>query len=125
MIQFEVLYNQKKSSAVSDFVDFYYESLSAKNLSFTKVTFMLQGSYPVTPLFNVSLAGMYFPKLKGIFIGPSLTCSLTKNIDFSLITQSFAGQLMNGFTGTFKFRFSEAQMELLKFSFKQRNEPDQ
>lgn len=105
MIQFEVLYNQKRSSAVSDFVDFYYESLSAKNLSFTKMTFMLQGSYPVTPLLNVSLAGMYFPKLKGIFIGPSLTCSLTKNIDFSLITQSFAGQLMNGFTEHLNFGF--------------------
>lgn len=105
MIQFEVLYNQNKGSGVTDFADFYNESLSAKNLSFTKVTFMLQGSYPITPLFNVSLAGMYFPRLNGIFLGPSLTWSLTNNIDFSIISQSFAGQLIKGHTEHFNFGF--------------------
>ena len=105
MLQFEMLYNQNRSSGISNFVDFYNMSLSAKNLSFTKVTLMLQGSYPITPLFNVSLAGMYFPKLNGIFLGPSFTWSLTKNIDFSLITQSFAGQLLKGQTEHFNFAF--------------------
>jgi hypothetical protein len=105
MLQFEALYNQNKSSGVTNFVDFYNESLSAKNLSFAKVTFMLQGSYPITPLFNVSLACMYFPKLNGIFLGPSLTYSLTNNIDFSLITQSFAGQLVKGQTEHFNIGF--------------------
>ena len=98
MLQFEVLYNQNRSSVVSNFVDFYNESLSAKNLSFTKVTFMLQGSYPITPLLNVSLSGMYFPKLNWFFLGPSFTYSITENIDFSLIAQSFAGQLVKGQT---------------------------
>jgi hypothetical protein len=105
MLQFEVLYNQNRSSGISNFVDFYNMSLSAKNLSFTQVTLMLQGSYPITPLFNVSLAGMYFPKLNGIFLGPSFTWSLTKNIDFSLITQSFAGQLVKGQIEHFNFTF--------------------
>ncbi len=36
MLQFEVLYNQNRSSGISNFADFYNESLSAKNLSFTK-----------------------------------------------------------------------------------------
>ena len=81
---------------LSIFDDFYNMSLSAKNLSFTKVTLMLQGSYPITPLFSVSLAGMYFPKLNGMFLGPSFTWSLTNNLDFSLIVQSFAGQLIKG-----------------------------
>jgi hypothetical protein len=112
MIQFEALYNQSRSSGVTNFVDFYNESLSAKNLSFTKVTFMLQGSYPITPLFNVSLAGMYFPKLYGIFLGPSLTYSITNNIDFSFIIQSFAGQLVKGQTEHFDFGFLR-----LKWSF--------
>lgn len=105
MLQFEVLYNQNRSSGISNFADFYNESLSAKNLSFTKITFMLQGSYPITPLFNVSLAGMYFPKLNGFFLGPSFTYSLTNNIDFSLIAQSFAGQLVKGQTEHFNFGF--------------------
>ena len=104
-VQFEALYNQNRSSGVTSFVDFYNESLSAKNLSFTKVTFMLQGSYPITPLFNVSLAGMYFPKLNGIFLGPSFTWSLTNNLDFSLFVQSFAGQLVKGQTEHFNFGF--------------------
>ena len=104
-LQFEVMYNQNRSSGVTNFVDFYNESLSAKNLSFTKVTFMLQGSYPITPLFNISLAGMYFPKLNGIFLGPSFTYSLTNNLDFLLIVQSFAGQLVKGQTEHFNFGF--------------------
>ena len=104
-LQFEVLYNQNKNLVVSNFVDFYNESLSAKNLSFTKVTFMLQGSYPITPLFNVSVTGMYFPKLDGIFLGPSFTWSLTNNLDFSLFVQSFAGQLVKGQTEHFNFGF--------------------
>ena len=70
MLQFEVLYNQKKSPGITSFIDFYNMNLSAKNLSFTKVTLMLQGSYPITPLFNVSLAGMYFPKIKRDFSWP-------------------------------------------------------
>ncbi len=112
MIQFEALYNQNKGYQINNFVDFYNESLSAKNLSFTKVTFMLQGSYPITPLFNVSIALMYFPKLDGIFLGPTFTYSMTKNIDFSLITQSFAGQLLKGQTEHFNFSFLR-----LKYNF--------
>jgi hypothetical protein len=112
VIQFEALYNQSRSSGVTNFVDFYNANLSAKNLTFTKVTFLLQGSYPITPLFNVSIAGMYFPKLNGIFLGPSLTYSITNNIDFSLITQSFAGQLVKGQTEHFDFGFLR-----LKWSF--------
>lgn len=104
MLQFEALYNQN-SSGVTNFSDIYNESLSAKNLSPSEVTLMLQGSYPITPLLNVSLAGMYFPKINGIFLGPSFSWSLTKNIDFSLIVQSFAGQLVKGQTERFNFGF--------------------
>jgi hypothetical protein len=105
MIQFEVLYNKNGTYGVSNFADLYNESLSAKYLSPTEVTLMLQGSYPITPLFNGSLAGMYFPKLNGIFIGPSFTYSLTNNLDFSLIAQSFAGQLVKGQAEHFHFGF--------------------
>jgi hypothetical protein len=91
MLQFEVLYNQNRGSIVNNFGDFYNASLSAKNLSFSKVTFMLQGGYPITPLFNVSLAGMYFPKLNGVFLGPSFTWSLTNNLDFRLLYNRLQG----------------------------------
>jgi hypothetical protein len=92
LLQCEVLYNQSSRHEISDFTDYYSMDLSAKNLSFSEFSLMVQGSYPVTPLLNASLTCMYFPNLKGVFIGPTLTQSLTDNIDFSLITQSFARQ---------------------------------
>jgi len=105
VLQFEFLYRQTKSGNIQSFADYYNMTLSAKNLSFTDLSIMMQGSYPVTPLFNVSLAVMYFPKLDGIFIGPSLSYSLTENIDFSLIAQSFSGQFTSGLTNHFNMGF--------------------
>ena len=112
MIQFEALYNQNRGTGINSFFDYYNESLSAKNLSFTTVTLMLQCSYPITPLFNASLAGMYFPKLNGVFLGPVLSYSLTSNIDFSLIVQSFSGELIKGQTQHYNFGFLR-----LKYNF--------
>jgi hypothetical protein len=104
-LQFEVLYNQNKSSGMNSFADYFNTSLSVKNLSFSEISLMLQGNYPVTPLFNVSVAGMYFPKLNGFFAGPSFSYSLTDNLDFSFIAQSFAGQLEKGHTEYFHLGF--------------------
>ncbi len=100
----EVLYNQTNTS-VTNFSDYYNLNLSAKNLSFSKFTAMLQASYPVTPLFNVSLAGMYFPDLKGVFVGPTLTYSLTDNLEFSLIMQSFSGKFSSNTSQTYNLAF--------------------
>jgi hypothetical protein len=105
LLQFEMLYNQSTTTGISSFAEYYNMSFSAKNLSFTTFSLMLHGSYPVTPLFNVSLAGMYFPELKGYFVGPTLTYSITDNIDFSFIAQSFAGQLEKGHTENFQMVF--------------------
>jgi hypothetical protein len=105
VLQFEVLYNQINSSGIISFADYYSMNLSAKNLSITEFSMMLQGSIPITPLFTASLAGMYYPKLNGIFVGLSLTYSLADNIDFSFIAQSFAGELEKGQTTYFHLGF--------------------
>ena len=107
-----MLYRQDKSPKITSFADYYNMNLSAKNLSFTDFSIMMQGSYPVTPLFNVSLAVMYFPRLNGIFIGPNLSYSITENLDFSLIAQSFSGQFIKGQTDHFNMGFLR-----LKWSF--------
>ena len=112
VLQFEMLYRQDKSPKITSFADYYNMNLSAKNLSFTDFSIMMQGSYPVTPLFNVSLAVMYFPRLNGIFIGPNLSYSITGNLDFSLIAQSFSGQFIKGHTDHFNMGFLR-----LKWSF--------
>ena len=105
MLQVEALYNQNRGSAISNFTDLYSLNLSPKNLSFAKFSFMIQGSYPVTPLLNFSLAGMYFPLMEGFFIGPSFTYSIANNIDFSIIAQSFKGKLQNGHPEYFNIAF--------------------
>ncbi len=103
-LQFEILYNQLNSN-IAAFTDYYNMEMSPKNLSISNITIVLKGYYPVTPLFNTSLSIMYFPKLSGFFVGPTISYSLTDNIDFSLITQSFAGQITKGKTEYYHFGF--------------------
>jgi len=110
-LQAELLYNQQKKK-ISNFNDYYQMDLSAKNLSFSEFSFMLQGSYPISPLFNISLSGMYFPDIKGYFIGPSLLFSLTNNLDFSFISQSFTGKFAPNTKETYHFAFLK-----VKYSF--------
>lgn len=112
MLQIEALYNQDRGSGITNLTDLYSLNLSPKNLSFTKFSFMIQGSYPVTPLFNFSIAVMYFPLIRAFFIGPSLNYSLANNLEFSIIVQSFAGQLQPGHSDYFNLAFLR-----LKFNF--------
>jgi hypothetical protein len=105
MLQAEVLYNQLKGSGNAGFINLYNMQLSAKRLSFTELSLLLQGSYPITPLFNVTLAGMFFPKIHGFFIGPSFSYSLTENVELALYEQSFGGQLQGNRTDYYHLIF--------------------
>lgn len=96
MLQFEGLYNQQpEGSDQEDFVDYYQKSLSVKDLSITEWSLFGQVSYPVTPLLTGTLSGMIFPKLRGYFIGPNVTYSLSDNLDFSFVLQVFSGEFSN------------------------------
>lgn len=91
-IRLEGLYNQlPENYRFAGFEQFYYQPLSAKQLSFTKLNLFAQISYPVTPLFQTSLSGIYYPKYEGYFIGPEFTYSLSQNLETALILQSFSG----------------------------------
>ncbi len=92
-LQCEVLYNPRKGSTVYSFNQFYLSNLSPETLSLTKWNVLVQASYPVTPLLNMSLSGMLFPGINGYFIGPTLSYSLAENLEVSLITQSFVGKI--------------------------------
>lgn len=99
MLQAEFLYNQlPETSLISSFQDFYYMPLTVKNLSFTEYNVFVSASYPVTPLWNVSLSGMYYPKLDGFYFGPTVGYSLNDNADFSVVGQSFSGEFENALT---------------------------
>lgn len=95
-LQMEVLCNQLKNREKEGFLMLLYQNVTAKRLSFNEWSFMLQASYSITPLLQVSLAAMAFPDIKGYFLGPSLAWSLSDNVEFSLYTQSFRGEFNKG-----------------------------
>lgn len=78
---------------LSDFSSFYYGSLSAKDLAFSKFTAFGQFVWAVNPLFNLGMSIMWFPDLNGYFAGPSIDFSLAENVDFSLIWQHFDSEM--------------------------------
>lgn len=95
-LQAEFFYGQiPEAGKVNNFTDYYTAPLSVKNLAFTEYNIMAGLSYPATPLLNISLSGMYFPDMKGYFIGPSITYSLSDNVELSVIAQSFSGEFGN------------------------------
>lgn len=99
-LQFESLYNMKyNANGNKNFLEFYQGNLDVKNLSFSEWNFFLQASYPLTPLFNVSLSGIYFPDLEGFYMGPTLSYSLKDNAELSVISQVFDGEFPDPFTG--------------------------
>ncbi len=97
MILGEYLYDGAKFNNNFIFQNLYSAPLTVKNLSFVKHNILLQASYPITPLLSGSLAGMFLPGIKGFYVGPSLTYSLSQNLDASVYGQSFNGKL-NGKT---------------------------
>ena len=105
-LQFEMLYNDfADKSNITSFDQYYYMPLSVKNLSFTEYSFFGQLSFPVTPLFNLTLSGMIYPSIKGYFVGPTFNISLFENFDMSVVAQNFGGE------------FTEDQKETLSLLF--------
>lgn len=100
MLQSEFLYNpQKGQNQLSNFGEFYSRPLTVKNLSFTEYNIFVSANYPLTPLMNISVSAMYFPKINGWYAGPSLSYSLKNNLDFSVFVQTFKAKLPDPISG--------------------------
>ncbi len=99
MLQGEYLYSSNPFTSGYGFIDYYSGPLTVKQLAFTEHTVFASGSYQITPLFYASLAGMYFPKLKGYFIGPNLSYNILSNIDLSFFLQYFDSEVENPING--------------------------
>jgi len=93
------------------FSAFYSGPLSVKSLAFAPLSLFGQVSYPISPILNASFSGIYYPKLKGYFVGPSLSVSVAQTVDFSLFAQFFKAQAM-GSTQRLNMAFAR-----LKWSF--------
>lgn len=93
MLQFSALYNSDGTSGPAGMgADFFIDrEVSAKSLSLAKYSLFGNVSYPATPLINTSLAAMFNPSDKSVFVGPTLDFSLTSNIEFLLTAQMFFG----------------------------------
>jgi hypothetical protein len=89
-IQFEGFYNSNPANATSILLlQFNPGLLSAKNPFLNGFSIFGNISYPATPLINLSLAGIYNPSNRMVFIIPTFTFSLMNNLDLSVIAQSF------------------------------------
>ena len=89
-IQFEGLYNSNRFNS-SDLLlqQMNAQLLNPKNPFLRGFSVFGNISYPLTPLINASLAGILNPDNGMYFIIPSVTVSLSDNLDLSLIAQSF------------------------------------
>jgi hypothetical protein len=91
-ISSELFYSSKIDlGSVTSMNDLNSSPLTVKNLAFAQYNAFAQGSYPITPLFKVTLSGMAFidSTMKGFFIGPYLDYSIIDNLDLSLYFQFF------------------------------------
>ncbi len=87
MIQAEFLYNDNKS--LMPLLQLVSEPNTSKSLSISTYTIFVNATYPITPIFSVYLAGMYYTDQNGFFMMPGLDLSLANNLNASLIYQYF------------------------------------
>ncbi len=92
MAQIQVMYCNKPADMLS-FGSIYTGNMSTKELAFSEFSAFGSYTYPITPLFNVSLSAMWFPDLKGYYAGPSFEYSVAENVGLSLYWQHFESQI--------------------------------
>ena len=95
---FEFLYTDLPSGGVSDFMDLYAGTLSVKTLSFTEYNILGQAGFQITPLLTGSISAIYYPKIKGYFVGPTFDYSFTDNLYASVVIQTFGGEIKDPVT---------------------------
>jgi hypothetical protein len=88
MAQMQVMYCNSPADMLT-FGSIYKGSMSTKEIAFSHFSAFGMYSYPVTPLFNISLSAMWFPDLKGYYAGPSFEYSVAENVGLSLFWQHF------------------------------------
>ncbi|MEN8122396.1 MAG: hypothetical protein ABFS35_18775, partial [Bacteroidota bacterium] len=116
-LQFEFLYTDIASNGIQDFYQYYYMPLSVKTLSFTEYNLFGQVGYQITPLLTGNFAGMYYPKIKGYYIGPSFDYSFTDNLFSSIVIQTFSGETPDPVTGELVRNDATFAYLRLKWSF--------
>lgn len=88
----EFFYNSNVQLPGTSFLNFYGGSQNVKTLTFTKYNAFGQVSYPIIPILNATLSGMYFwdENLAGMYVGPTFDLSLGDNLTLGAYFQFFA-----------------------------------
>jgi hypothetical protein len=90
-LQFETLYNGFGDDKISGGLgEFIFMDLSPKNLFPTQVAFFGSGGYQISPLLYVMLAGMYGPQGDFFYFGPTLTYSMSDNLELAGFGQYYS-----------------------------------
>ncbi len=84
----EVLYN--RAGGLDEFT-LLEEQLAPDNPSFSTYQATTQLTYPIHPLLDGSLAAIWYPDESALFLSPSLTWSVTQDVDFRVLGQFFTG----------------------------------
>jgi hypothetical protein len=112
-IQFEGLYNSNTfNNAYVQLLQANSQVLNPKNPFLNGFSIFGNISYPFTPLINASLAGILNPNNGLYIIIPTVTVSLTNNLDLSLIAQTF-----QSYTGNSAFNGETLVFLRIKGSF--------
>ncbi|WP_020526956.1 hypothetical protein [Flexithrix dorotheae] len=103
-IQTEAIYNSDGATGAPGQISLF-QPLSVRTLSFTRINWLTQASYPITPLITAGAATMYSPNDNSFFFGPNVDISITENFYFLLTGQIFKGteESQYGPGGTFLF----------------------
>lgn len=107
ILQMSYLFNSRGLNTSSgDYSAFYLNRLlTAQTLSPAMHNLFFQGTYPVSPIVNVTLATMLNPADGSWFIGPTVDWSVFENFDFLFTGQLYRGDPMTlfGDGGSFLF----------------------
>ncbi len=92
--QISYLYNDLGSASpgIADFTSLNTRLLSAKDIFIFKHTILVSAGFNITPLFRADLAAMFTPELNNFILFPTLSYSLSKNLDASLVVQYFISE---------------------------------
>lgn len=94
-LMFEFLYTDIPENGIKNFSEYYLNPLSVKTLSFTEYNIFGSVRYQITPLLTGSFSCMYYPKINGFYIGPSIDYSFSDNLFASIVVQTFSGDMEN------------------------------
>lgn len=91
--------------------------MNIKSLSLARHNAVLQVSYPINPIINVSAAAMWMSKDNWLFFSPNIDFTISQNVNFTFVGQFFSGKMSNPLTLQKEHKLVSLIFFRLKYSF--------